>query len=438
MNVIVKEVKEPSLDCSHDPVSLLDQTFEKRKETILTLMKQEKLSYLCMYADLEHGSNFEYLSGFVPRFEEALLIMDTQGNVDYIFGNENFNKAQYARVKGTVHLVSEFSLPDQPDRGSSLIDALKETKISGRVGIVGWKVLKNGRLDLPHFIANDLLALNLELVNVTKKYIACRSVNNANELAYFEYGASLAGDRMLVAMDQIKEGISELDLGAYLLADGQDPSVVTICAFKDRFKNGELYPRNVALSYGDPVSLTVGYRGGLSSRSGFAIKEGKEDYVEKVVKPYFIAACTWLESLRVDMTGHEMYSIIDNVYQKNVYGWTLNPGHLTAQEEWLSSPIYKDSKEVLKSGMILQLDIIPSSPLGSVSVECTVALANETLIKDIKEQYPLLWKRICQRRKYIIDELGINLTECVLPMASTVGYLRPYLLNYGLAMVKEK
>lgn len=44
---------------------------------------------------------------------------------------------------------------------------------------------------------------------------------------------------------------------------------------------------------GDPISLTVGYRGGLSSRCGYAVRSAQElpeesrDYLEQVVKPYY-------------------------------------------------------------------------------------------------------------------------------------------------------
>ena len=37
-------------------------------------MQEENFDILVIYADLEHGSNFEYLCGFLPRFEEALWL----------------------------------------------------------------------------------------------------------------------------------------------------------------------------------------------------------------------------------------------------------------------------------------------------------------------------------------------------------------------------
>ena len=44
-------------------------------------------------------------------------------------------------------------------------------------------------------------------------------------------------------------------------------------------------------------------------------------------------------------------------------------------------------------------------------------------------------QRMQARRQYIIQQLGIQLSEDVLPMCGTVAYLRPYLLDKELAFV---
>src|SRR5699024_5631160 len=111
---------------------------------------------------------------------------------------------------------------------------------------------------------------------------------------------------------------------------------------------------------------TTGFKGGLASRSGYAVQTPDElptdqqDYLQAVATPYFQAVVAWLENLRLGMTGAEMYQLIEEVLPKEQYHWHLNPGHLTADEEWMSSPMKKDSTISLKSGMLLQIDIIPS------------------------------------------------------------------------------
>ena len=88
--------------------------------------------------------------------------------------------------------------------------------------------------------------------------------------------------------------------------------------------------------------------------------------------------------------------------------------------------------------MMLQIDIIPSVPgYGGSCAESTVVLADETLKAQIRQQYPEMWQRMQVRRQYIIQQLGIQLSEDVLPMCGTVAYLRPYLLDKDLAFVSR-
>ena len=160
-----------------------------------------------------------------------------------------------------------------------------------------------------------------------------------------------------------------------------------------------------------------------------------QDYVEALAKPYFAASATWYSTIAPGVTGGEVYAAVDAVLPKAEYGWELNPGHLTATEEWMSSPIEKDSAIELKSGMVLQMDIIPRlAPYAGASAEDGVALADEALREEIRTRFPETWARMQRRRSYIIDVLGIPLHESVLPMSDTVGYLRPLLLARGKAL----
>lgn len=68
------------------------------------------------------------------------------------------------------------------------------------------------------------------------------------------------------------------------------------------------------------------------------------------------------------------------------------------------------------------------------SAESTIALADESLRMEIQKEEPELWARIEKRRNYLEQVLGIQLHPDVLPMCSTVAYLRPFLLEKGKAM----
>ncbi|NBI91115.1 M24 family metallopeptidase [Lachnospiraceae bacterium] len=455
-NVIYQQIPSPKMDCSGIPVLLNDETMEERYEKVLGRMREEGIDTLVIYGDLEHGNNFEYLTGFLPRFEEALLILHANGRNYMVMGNENLNKVSFSRVKATPVHAPYFSLPNQPmEGGKSFSDILKEAEIEGdaRIGIVGWKnftsSLEDNRqlFDVPSYIVERIRALageSGEVFNATYLFIGnkgARCRNNVNELEHYEFGAALASDCMLKAMDGLEEGISEMELGGMLNACGQKNSVVTIASSGKRFVKANLYPTENKVKTGDTISLTIGYKGGLSSRAGYAVEEasqlpeGVKDYVDAVVKPYFGAYATWLEEIHCGMKGNDLYQMVEQVLPKSKYHWSLCPGHLTADEEWMSSPIYDGSEEILESGMLFQIDIIPSvSGYGGTSAESTIALADEALQKEIREKAPALWKRIEDRRKYIETELHIRLNPDVLPMCSTVAYLRPLLLNKGMAM----
>lgn len=88
--------------------------------------------------------------------------------------------------------------------------------------------------------------------------------------------------------------------------------------------------------------------------------------------------------------------------------------------------------------MLFQVDFIPSQTgHNGVSAESTVLLADDELKQAIRADYPDMWKRIESRRAYLRDELGIQLPEDVLPMAGTLAYYRPYMLNDEYALTIE-
>lgn len=449
-------VKEPVRDALSGPVFLSDETIEERKQKVLRSMKKAGLDKLVVYGDVEHGSNFEYLIGYFTRFEEALLIVDKSGEMTLLLGNENLNKSSKSRVEitKTIH-VSLFSLPNQPNRTDlTLRELLKEAGLSfgQRVGIAGWKnftsSLEDNKhlFDVPYFIVKNIMDIvgdkNL-VTNECSIFIGeygVRCTNNANEIAHYEYSASLASDCILDAMNAVEEGVSELVLGDKLVRFGQHTSIVTIASSGARFVKANMFPRNNTVKLGESISLTNGYRGGSSSRCGIAIHDeselpkGQEDYLDRVAKPYFNAYVAWLENIRCGMEGREMFDIIEYELPRTRYGWSLCPGHLIGEEEWMSSPIYEGSLEKLESGMLLQVDIIPSvKGYNGVSAESTVLLADDALKSDIKAQYPEMYERMMARREYLKNELGIKVSDDIMPMCSTVAYLRPFLLAHDKA-----
>lgn len=457
-NFSLTNVQIPETTFNDETVVLPDETLRERKEKLLNKMKEKGLDLVIIYADKEHGSNFEYFTGFIPRFEEALLAIELSGSAKLFLGNENLRLARFSRIKAEAVHIPHFSLPNQPMANEKSFKELMREAIdftNKKIGVAGWKVFTSSHdnneqfYDVPYFIVETLKELAQEysasivncanILNGEKEGI--RTINNADEIRYYEFGSSLASDCVLDAMNHIELGKTETELGTYLSRFGQPHSVVSIFASGERFKNAVIYPRKKKIELGDAFSITTAFKGGLSSRAGYMVKETKElpadvrDYLERVAIPYYAAIVCWLENVKIGMTGGEMYKMIETVLPKEKYGWSLNPGHLVSDEEWMSSPIYPNSDTVLQSGMIFQVDIIPSVPnYAGASAETGIALANAELREEIAKKFPDLWARIEKRRKYIEEELNIKLHPEVLPLSNTVGYYRPYALNKEKAL----
>lgn len=451
----LKEVEAPKPEEGLIPVMLSDETMQNRKARLLEDMQKDGFDAVVVYADLEHGSNFEYLCGFLPRFEEALLILHANGKAFMVLGNENLNKAGKARIEAVPIHMPHFSLPNQPmqtEKSVAQILASCELEDAEKIGLIGWKnftshVEDNHLLfDLPYFLVEALKTVcgKAQFTNAAYLLIGengVRTTNNANEFAHYEYGAALAGNCILKTMDRLKVGKTEMEMAETLAADGQRHSVVTIMATGARFEKANLYPGNKQIQCGDKISITTGFKGGLQSRAGYAVEcaeqlpEKEQDYLKAVAIPYFQAVKTWLETIKIGINGNDLYEAVETVLPKEEYGWTLNPGHLCADEEWMSSPIYPQSEETLQSGMLFQIDIIPSvNGYGGVSCESGILLADEQLRKAIAKEYPAVWERIVKRRAYMQEVLGIRIQEDVLPTSMATAYLRPYLLKKEMAL----
>lgn len=455
----LKKVTPPTKDNEAKIYHLTDETMALRKEKVLAAMQKENIDSIIIYCDLEHGSNFSYLTGFMTRFEESLLVLHQDGTAFFISGNENLKMNQHSRLPATLLHYPQFSLPDQPMKGEkSLTAVLQAAKISNEqqnIGVIGWKMFTSAQednrklFDVPHFIlaALEAAAPKSQIENRSDIFIhpayGVRATNNANEIAYYEFGSSLASDCVLSALDAVNLGKTEMAVASHLVRYGQTPNVMPIAACGERFLNAFISPTDKKIQLGDKMSLTTGFKGGLASRSGYVIHtakelpKGQENYLSKVAQPYFNAVTTWLEQIEIGMTGGQLYQIIEDVLPQNTYHWHLNPGHLTADEEWMSSPVKENSSVKLTSGMLLQIDIIPAvAGFAGASCENGVALADANLRQELAANYPAVWQRIKTRQEYIRQTLNITLPDHVLPLSSGVAFYTPFFLAKDLAFVK--
>ncbi len=67
------------------------EDYEDRIEGLLNLTKAKDFSHIIIYGDREHFSNMHYLTGYDPRFEEALLILRRDDIPILVVGNEGLS-----------------------------------------------------------------------------------------------------------------------------------------------------------------------------------------------------------------------------------------------------------------------------------------------------------------------------------------------------------
>jgi hypothetical protein len=144
---------------------------------------------------------------------------------------------------------------------------------------------------------------------------------------------------------------------------------------------------------------------------------------------YFEVMSDWFALLKPGIAGGQLWRLIQDRLPFERFGIFLNPGHLIHLDEWVSSPMYPNSDVPLHSGMAIQVDVIPSSPVyASTRMEDGVVLADANLRKQLKDAFPDCYARCQKRRKFMADVLGIEVPEEVLPLSNIPAIVPPFFL----------
>ena len=200
----------------------------------------------------------------------------------------------------------------------------------------------------------------------------------------------------------LQPGMTERDCAQLLEWNGSPLSCHLMLTAGPRARYGLLSPGDRPIERGDPFTIAFGIWGALNCRAGFVVEDpselpdGTEDYVERLVAPYFEAVAEWYGALHVGQVGGELQAIVDRHLGDSFFGVSLNPGHQLHLDEWVNSPVFPGSKIELRSGMALQCDIIPATgtPYFTTNIEDGVALADESLRAAFSTAYPDAWARI--------------------------------------------
>jgi hypothetical protein len=152
---------------------------------------------------------------------------------------------------------------------------------------------------------------------------------------------------------------------------------------------------------------------------------------------YFQVVATWYENVRVGASAGAVVRAVEKVRDHKLYRFAVNPGHYLHLDEWLHSPFSVGSRVRLRSGMALQMDIIPVSlgPFCYINAEDGVVLGDARLRTQLAQGFPDLWKRVQARRSFMRDVLGINLDDSVLPLSNTAGWLPLWALDLDTALI---
>ena len=408
---------------------------------------------LVIYADREHSANLAYLTGFDPRFEEAILIVGPSGDPALVVGNECYAMAGAAPLPLRRHLFQEFSLPSQPrDRSRPLAEILGQEGIArgARIGVVGWKTYARPEMsDVPAFLVDELRQIVGSagaIENATALLIdaaeGLRVTSEIEQLAYFEWAACQTSQGLRKLVFGLRPGLTELEAVHLLEWNGTPLSCHLMLTAGPRARFGLLSPSDRKIQRGDPFTSAFGIWGALNCRAGFVaagpaeLPAGIGDYVDRLVAPYFEAIAEWYRALRVGVTGGDLYDVIRRRLGDPFFGVYLNPGHQLHLDEWVNSPVGPGSKVELRSGMALQVDVIPATGTDyfTTNIEDGVALADTSLRRAFAAEYPAAWQRIEKRRRFMTDVLGIELHPDVLPFSNIPAWLPPFLLAPASAM----
>jgi hypothetical protein len=429
--------------------------YPERIDALRRRMRDRGYDRVVVWADREHSAGISFLTGFDPRFEEAILVVDGAGADDpaILVGNECWAMAGAAPLLMRRHLSQDLSLPSQPrDRSQPLTQVLADEGVTrgARVGVIGWKTYRHrATLEVPAFLVETLRALvgpDGLVENAGDLLIdpadGLRVINDADQLALMEWAATRTSGGVRRVLAGVRPGMTEREAVRLLEWDGTPLSCHLMLTAGPRATLGLLSPGDRPIERGDPFTVAFGMWGALNCRAGFVVEDGGDlpegirDYVDRLVGPYFAAIAEWYGALRIGITGGVLHEIVARRLGDPFFGSFLNPGHQIHLDEWVNSPIWADSPVILRSGMAFQVDVIPATggPYFTTNIEDGLALADDGLRDELRARHPGMWARVEARRGFMADALGIALHPDVLPFSNLPAYLPPFLLAPDRAM----
>ena len=403
-----------------------------------------------IYGDREHAANLHWLTGFDPRFEEAVLIV-TPGDALLLAGNECLPYTQISPLvaAGDIRtgLCASLSLPSQPRDGRRLGDWLTEAVPAGStLGAIGWKWFEAGEvddpataLDIPAFLADPLRRIAGRVENATDLMMhpghGLRARVDAAEIARLEFANQMAAQALRRMVFNFREGMTDFEAYQSAGVGGLPMGCHSTFATGARAAQGLSGPTGEVLRLGQQIGFNICHWGSNICRAGWLARSGDDlplearGYLEGFAGPYVKALSEWFSLMRPGVAGGDVWAEMRAALPLETFGVYLNPGHLIGLDEWMSSPIYEGSTEPLASGMAMQCDVIPGHPVwGSTRMEDGYVIADASLRAELAAAHPTVAARCAQRAAFMRDVIGLDVPDTLLPLADTCGIVAPYLL----------
>ncbi len=458
MNIIERDIGIFSLEYLHESVVRIESPdiYAFRIDKALNEAKKRDLSHLIIYGDREHFANIHYFTGYDPRFEESILILSENRCPILLVGNEGFNYANIIPYKLDKILFQTLSLPEQP-RSKNNVKVLFEAfssagiSISSRVGVIGFKYYTQHDFsdpfhtyDVPYYLISILSQITslANLSNATDIMIhplyGLRTTVDIDEIAILELSGTKSSRAVYNVLINLKPGLSEIEASSYFLIDG-DPLVshANLNFTLEGFRLGLMSPGKAILRLGDVCNIGFGYRSSMVARTALYAR-GKEDLtpewdnvLESICIPYFKIIAIWYESLKIGTTGKAIIDKIKSqVEEYDSLGIGLNLGHLIHNDEWTTSIFTENAEYPVRSGMAIQCDII-SVPLvlPGAHAEDGLIMADKSLRESFAKKYSENWNRIQKRRNFMINNLGIQISDDLLPLSDIQACFFPWMAD---------
>lgn len=466
MAVELRECPLPVMEIpSTPPPGLSADIYQTRIERLRQRAVLENLDLLVVWGDREHSANMSYLTGFDPRFEEALLLISTSSKTlpRLLVGNECLGFAPDPAIGIEVELWQDLSLMGQPrDRSRPLREILTTEGVgpAKRIGCIGWKTYSHEligfseqavpqAIDLPAYVVDllrELVGTTSNVVNFTSALTnmdnGLRLTNEPAQIRLFEYAACVTSSGMMSLLQHVLPGVREDDLERHLDSRGLTLSCHRMVGFGEKARRGLASASSNSAKKGDALTTAFGVAGALTCRAGAVasgpseMSDATRDFYVQFFTNYFEVVRAWFGAIQLGASAGDVFAAAESVRNPSLFDFALNPGHYLHLDEWVNSPFALGNSIPLRSGMAIQVDIIPVSrgPFVYTNIEDGIVLADSKLRDELRTLDPALMHRVQRRRDYMINVLGYHLDECVLPLGNTTGWLAPYVTNLSLAL----